>query len=110
MSFHSLIVHSGVSHQKSSPVEKPKPSPPEAKTDSQHNLTNEQTTIPETNSTFEKQVLETPDTKIEIEKETPVRPNLAPVTLVPGLGEFILTLLIASPFLLFGLKKWLHNR
>ena len=109
MSFQSLIVHNGVSHQKSSPVEKPKPSPPEAKTDSQRNLTNSPTIVPETNSTSEQQVLETPETKIEIEEETPVRSNLAPVTLVPGFGEFIFTLLIASPFLLFRFKKWLHR-
>ena len=109
MSFQSLIVHNGVSHQQSSPVEKPKPSPPEAKTDSQHNLTDSPTIEPEINSTSKQQVLETPETKIEIEEETPVRSNLATATLFPGFGEFIFTLLIASPFLLFGLKKWLHK-
>ncbi|VEP16777.1 hypothetical protein H1P_4950001 [Hyella patelloides LEGE 07179] len=38
MSFQSLIAHNGVSHQKSSPVEKPKLSPTEPQTNQKSNI------------------------------------------------------------------------
>ncbi len=39
---------------------------------------------------------------------TPTEPES--ITLITGLGESIFVLLIASPFLLLGLKRWLHKR
>ena len=115
MSFESLIAHNGVTHQKSSPVEKQKPSTTETKTN-QSNI-DSPTVVPEGNSTPEKHTVETPEVKTNTTKETeslsttkmPVTPNLASATLVPGFGESIFTLLIASPFLLLGFKKWLHR-
>lgn len=116
MSFQSLIAHNGVNHQQSSPAEKPKSSTTEAQHDElKHNSTDSQTVVPESNSTSEKQVLETLETNSEIETEAlptteaTISSNLATATLVPGFGESIFTLLIASPFLLFGFKKWLHR-
>lgn len=117
MSFQSLIAHIGHSHQKPSSTEKPKPSPTEAQLDLKHNLPNSQNVAPESNSTSEKQVVETPETntktKINTEsltiEETDTTSDLDTSILVPGLGESIFTLLIASPFLLLGFKKWLHK-
>ena len=111
MSFQSLIVHNGISHQKSSPSEKPKPSPTEAQSDLKQDLHDSQTIAPESKSTSKKEVLETPktNTKSLTIKETDTPLNLDTATLVPGFGESIFTLLIASPFLLLGFKKWLHR-
>ena len=116
MSFQSLIAHNGVEHQRSSPAEKPKPSPTEAQHDDlKHNLTDSQTVVPEFNSTSEDKVFKTPKTKSETETEalttteTVIQSDLATTILVPGFGESIFTFLIASPFLLFGFKKWLHR-
>ena len=111
MSFQSLIAHIGHSHQKPSSTEKPQPSPTEAQLDLKHNLPNSQTVAPESNSTSEKQVVETSETNTEslTIKEINTTPNLDTPTLVPGFGESIFTLLIASPFLLLGFKKWLHR-
>ena len=116
MSFQSLIAHNGVIHHKSSPVEKHKPSTTETKTNQKSNI-DSPTVVPEGNSTPEKHIVETPEVKTDTIKETealsttetPVTPNLASATLVSGFGESIFTLLIVSPFLLLGFKKWLHR-
>ena len=79
MSFQSLIAHNGVTHQKSKSVEHPQPSTTENETE---NLTT---------------------TEIQTTQD------LTSATLVTGFGESIFTLLIASPFLWLGFKKWLHR-
>ncbi len=115
MSFQSLIAHNGVNHRKSSSAEKPKQSSTEAqRNDIQHNSNDSQTVTPSSNSASEKQVLETPEIKVDTERKTESvtttkTSDLDTATLVPGFGESIFILLIASPFLLFGLKKWLHK-
>ena len=114
MNFQRLIAHNGVTHQKSSPVEKQEPLTTQTQTN-QSNI-DSPTVVPEGNSMPEKHVVETPEVKTkatEIEAlsitETPLSSNSGSATLVSGFGESIFTLLIASPFLLFGLKKWLHK-
>lgn len=110
MSFQSLIAHNGVIHQKSNPVEQSKESTIENKPSKQPN-TNSKTVLPEGKLSSEKQILEAPESKTEAlpVTETQFSPILARATLFPGFGESIFTLLITSPFLLFGLKKWLHK-
>ena len=99
MRFQSLIAHNGVVHQKSNSVEQPKPN------------SDSKTVVPESNSSSKKQTVETPQNKTEnlTNTETQTTQNLTSATLFPGFGESIFTLLIASPFLLFGFKKWLHK-
>lgn len=115
MSFQSLIAHSGHSHQKSSSAEKPNQSTSQAQPDLKSGQTDSPSLTPESNPTSEKQVLEVPQTNTKTEtesltiKETTTPSELEPVTLVPGFGESIFTLLIASPFMLLGFKKWLHK-
>lgn len=110
MSFQSLMAHNGVTHQKSSPEPKVTPSIAETRTNREPNA-NSKTVLPEGNFTSEKQVVETPENYPEAltTTETQATSNLTNATLVPGFGESIFTLLIASPFLLFGFKKWLHR-
>ena len=127
MSFQSLIAHNGVVHQKSNSVEQPKPSTTETKKVTEPNA-DSKTVVPEENSSSKKQILETRDitgrsafrgdlettptqNKAENSTTTEIQttPNLTSATLFPGFGESIFTLLIASPFLLFGFKKWLHR-
>ena len=64
MSFQSLIAHNGVSHQKSSP------SSTEIKPDLKPDLHQSPTIAPESNSTSEQQILETPQHQIETETKT----------------------------------------
>lgn len=115
MSFQSLIAHNGVNHQKSSSGEKSKESPNKVQHDNiKHNSNDSQTVTPKLNSASEKQVLEIPETKLDTERETESlttteTTNSDTATLVPGFGESIFALLIASPFLLLGLKKWIHK-
>ena len=99
MSFKSLIAHNGVVHQKSNSVEQPKPN------------SDSKTVAPKSNSSSKKQVVETPENQTENSTTTEIQTtqNLTSATLFTGFGESIFTLLIASPFLLFGLKKWLHK-
>ena len=110
MSFQSFIAHNGVTHQKSNSVEQSKGSTIENKPSKQPN-TNSNTVLPEGKLSSEKQILEAPESKTEAlpVTETQSSPILARATLFPGFGESIFTLLIVSPFLLFGLKKWLHK-
>ena len=110
MSFESLIAHNGVVHQKSKSVEHPKPSTTENKAVTEPNA-NSKTVAPEGNSSSKKQTVETPQNKTEnlTNTETQTTQKLTSATLFPGFGESIFTLLIASPFLLFGFKKWLHK-
>ena len=110
MSFQSLIAHNGVTHQKSSSEHKVTPPNAETQTNQKPNI-DSQTVVPEGNFTSEKQVVETPENQPEAlnTTETQAKLDLATATLVPGFGESIFTLLIASPFLLFGFKKWLHR-
>ena len=115
MNFQSLIVHNGVTHQKSHPVEKSPPST--TKTRNPQPSIDTQVVTPESNNLFEKQTVEIPEIEVNIEKsveasttvETPITINSVNTTLVPGFGESIFTLLVASPFLLLGFKKWLHR-
>ncbi len=117
MSFQSLIAHSGHFQPKSSSSETSSQSTPEVQTQSPSNRSDSQSLTPPSNSTPEKQVLEVPANNTQTttntesltinEAATPAK--LEAVTLVPGFGESILTLLIASPFLLLGFKKWLHE-
>ena len=115
MSFQSLIAHNGVNHQKSSPAEKPKHSPTETQHDNiQHNSNDSQTVTPSSNSASEKQLLETSETKLDTDRKTESlmtteTSDLDTATLVTGFGESIFILLIASPFILFRLKKWLYK-
>ena len=110
MSFQSLIAHNGVVHQKSNSLDKSTESTVENKPSKQPN-TNSKTVAPEGKLSSEQQILEAPESKTEALpiSETQFSPILARATLFPGFGESIFTLLIASPFLLFGLKKWLHK-
>lgn len=113
MSSRYLVAHNGVNHQKSSPAEKQKSSTTETQHDDFQHDTIDSQIVP--NSTSENQVLKTPKTNSEIETEAlpateaTISSNLATTTLFPGFGESIFVLLIASPFLLFGFKKWLHK-
>ncbi len=117
MSFQSLIAHSGHSHQKSSSAEKPNQSTSQAQPDLKSGQTDFPSLTPESNPTSEKQVLQVPQTNTKTEtdtesltiKETTTPSELETATLVPGFGESIFTLLIASPFMLLGFKKWLHK-
>ena len=110
MSFQSFLAHNGVIHQKSNSLEQSKRSTIENKPNKQPN-TNAKTVLTEDKLGSEKQILEAPESKTEAlpVTETQFSPILARATLFPGFGESIFTLLIASPFLLFGLKKWLHK-
>ena len=110
MSFQSLIAHNGVVHQKSKSVEHPKPSTTENKAVTEPNA-NSKTVAPEGNSSSKQQIVETLKNKTENSTTTEIQTtqNLTSATLVTGFGESIFTLLIASPFLLFGFKKWLHR-
>lgn len=107
----SFIAHNGVNHLKPSSTEKSTISTTETQTDSKLAVPNSQTITPESNSTSEQQVLEVPKTKTEslTTKQTNPSLDLDKATLVPGFGESIFTLLIVSPFLLLGFKKWLHR-
>ena len=116
MSFQSLIAHNGVVHKKSNSVEQPKPN------------SDSKTVAPKSSSSSKKPIVETRDitgrsafrgdlettlTQNQTENSTTTEiqttQNLTSATLFPGFGESIFTLLIASPFLLFGFKKWLHK-
>lgn len=110
MSFPSLIAHNGVSHQKSNSVEHPKPSTIETETVTEQNV-NSKTIVPEGNSSSTKQILETTQNEVENSTTTEIQTtkDLTSATLVPGFGESIFTLLVVSPFLLFGFKQWLHR-
>ena len=110
MSFQSLIAHNGVVHQKFNSVEQPKQSTTETKIVPEPNA-NSKTIAPKGNSSSKKQIVETTQNQVENSATTEIQttPNLTSATLVPGFGESIFTLLIASPFLLFGFKKWLHR-
>ena len=109
MSFQSLIAHNGVVHQKSKSVEHPKPSTTENKAVTEPNA-NSKTVAPEGNSSSKKQIVETIQNQTENSTTTEqTTQDLNSATLVTGFGESTFTLLIASPFLLFGFKKWLHR-
>ena len=110
MSLQSLVAHNGVTHQKSNSVEKPKPSTTETKTVPEPNA-DSKTVAPEGNSSSKKQIVETSENQTENSTTTEIQTtqDLTSATLVPGFGESIFTLLIVSPFLLFGFKKWLHR-
>ena len=107
MSFQSLIVHNGVTHRKPSP---------ETETNQKLNI-DSSTVVPEDDATPKQQLVETIKTSTDIKNqleastttETLEVPDFSTATLVTGLGELVFTLLIASPFLLFGLKKWLYK-
>ena len=115
MSFQSLIAHNGVTHQKSNSVEKLQPSTTE--TTNLKPKIDAQIVKPESNNSSKKQTVENSEIEVNTEKpieaeasiETPITANLANATLVTGFGESIFTLLIVSPFLLLGFKKWLHR-
>lgn len=64
MSFQSLVVHNGVTHQKSNSVEHPKQLTTETKTNREPNA-NSQTVVHKDNITSEKQVIATPGNKTE---------------------------------------------
>ena len=91
-----LLAHSGHSHQQKETVTPETPSKPieeateniSVKDNSNSQSNTESLTIPEI--------------------VTPTEPES--ITLIPGLEESIFVLLIASPFLLSGLKRWLHKR
>ena len=110
MSFQSLIAHNGVVHQKSNSVEQPKSSTTETKTVPEPH-TDSKTVVPEGNSSSKKQIVETTQNQTENSNTTEIQTtqDSTSATLVTGFGESIFTLLIASPFLLFGFKKWLHR-
>ena len=110
MNFQPLIAHNGVIHQKSNVVEKHNSSTSDPKTNQQLNI-DSKTTLPKSQSSSEKQILETTESKTETLTTIEIQstPNITNATLFKGFGESIFTLLIASPFLLFGLKKWLHR-
>ena len=110
MSFQSLIAHNGVSHHKSNSVEQPKPSNIENKSNKQPAI-DSKITLPKSKFSSGKQISETPESKTKslTTTETQSTPIFANATLFPGFGESIFTLLIASPLLLFGFKKWLHR-
>ncbi len=110
MSFKSLIAHNGVVHKKSNFTKKTKPLPTKTKTIIEPNI-DSKTVAPESNSSSKNQTVETTRNKTERLTNTEIQtvPNLTYDTLFPGFGESIFTLLIASPFLLFGFKKWLHR-
>ncbi|MGV2827870.1 hypothetical protein [Myxosarcina sp. GI1(2024)] len=98
-----LIAHNGVNHQqtKSNSLE----------TETHHQSQTEQ---PNNSQSLEVQTKPTaipPNLipKSTVKEETTITPQLETVTLIPGLGESIFTLLIASPFLLLGFKNWLHK-
>lgn len=113
MNLQSLIAHNGVIHQPSHPAVKPKP--PNIETTKNKNKIDSQIAVPSSNNSSDKQTIDLTDkthTNQPTEAltiETPTAPDSASFTLFPGLGESIFALLIVSPFLLLGLKKWLHR-
>lgn len=105
MNFQSSIAHNGITHRKSNPVEKHQPSTTE--TTNLKPKIDGQIVNSESNNSSEKQTVENSEIKVNTEKQ--ITPDFANVTLVTGFGESIFTLLIVSPFLLLGFKKWLHR-
>jgi hypothetical protein len=107
MSFQSLIVHNGVTHRKSGS---------ETEINQKSNI-DSSAAVSEEHTTPKQQLVETIKTNTDIKNkleasttiETSEVSNFSTANLVTGLGESIFTLLIASPFLLLGLKKWLHK-
>ena len=91
-----LLSHSGHSHQPKETVTPETPSEPiEEKTKNISVKDN-------SNSQSNTESLTIPEIITPTETE--------PITLIPGLEESIFVLLIASPFILSGLKSWLHKR
>ncbi len=97
-----LITHNGISHERSS----------QSTIKTQPDLKNIQVdspfVIPESNSKVEQPTLEL-ESKNSNKTEIPITQKLETATLFTGFGESIFTLLIASPFILLGFKKWLHK-
>lgn len=102
-----LLAHNGVEHQrhKSSSDRSLDMSPENSEPSKNSNNSpqiQETRTVPtpiEQNSTEPSAIIE----------DKPVISTSETVTLVTGFGESVFALLIASPFLLFGFKKWLHR-
>jgi hypothetical protein len=111
MSLKPLIAHSGHSHQKSIPPKNSQPKAQETQSNSNSDRPETEITTPESISTPKPQHLKAPPAESETStiKETGVSSQLETATLVTGFGESIFVLLIASPFLLLGLKKRLHK-
>ena len=112
MSFQSLIAHNGISHQKSSATDRPTLAPTETKTDRRPH-SNSPAMMPEANSTSQQpgetsEIMTDRATEALTIIETPLSDPTEAI-LFPGLGESIFALLITSPVLLLGFKKWLHR-
>ena len=100
-----LLAHNGVDHQQhKSSSDRRLESPPESDrpVNSNDSLPIQETlttpTPTQQNSTERSQIIE----------DEPVI-STSDVTLVPGFGESIFALLIASPFILLSIKRWVHR-
>ena len=114
-----LLAHSEHSHQKQKSVDSKKSSQPtEVTTEKTPALDGSQSqpatesnpvpkatveTVPQTTQ------IETSNTESSVTTQTVSATESSSATFRPGLGESIFVLLIVSPFLLSGLKRWLHK-
>ena len=100
-----LLAHNGVDHQRN-------------KSSSNRNLESSPESPRPVNSNESLPVQETPTTPPPIQQNS-TEPSAAieaepvistsDVTLVPGFGESVFALLIASPFILLSIKRWVHR-
>lgn len=109
-----LLAHNGVSHQKtqSNDAKQPNESKVEANRSTGVSEPKNLPTKPELESQPQKKEevptkakVESQEKSITIQEAQP-KTELETATLVPGFGESIFALLIASPFILLGFKKW----
>lgn len=115
-----LLAHSGHSHQQQQSVDSKKPPQPTKITtektpgvdSSQSQPVTESNPVPKATVKTVPQTtqIETSNTESSVAPQTVATTESSSATLKPGLGESIFVLLIASPFLLSGLKRWLHKR
>ena len=101
-----LLVHNGISHQQQKPTQ----------TETQEESILEERELPAIAPTNSQPLEKVPESlkktknteSLTIEKANNVTESQT-ATLKLGLGESVFVLLIASPFLLLGLKRWLHK-
>lgn len=110
-----LLAHNGVSHQQKETGD----------TENKSQVQGKETEKPLQNTDVQTNVVESQSNqKVEkVETQTEVKPNTQTTTVqkaaisneslaskfIPGWGESVFILLVISPFLLLGIKRWLHK-
>lgn len=110
----SLLAHSGHSNEvesqdKQQTTDAPQSSPDKSKSEEMPQMTSDKDSSSDHQKTVEKQSIPT-----EEETAPTANPQTSTIQSVPArpvtiVGESLLALLVASPFLLFALKKWFHK-